>query len=170
MKRLTLLAMIVATLLFASCSKKMIAGTKIEDTPQNHEILDVFYAYRQAMEKMDVENLEPLISKNYYDKNGTDVTTDDVDYEGIIKFLQSEEYQSLTKLHSTYVMKDLQIKSETEAVIFYFYELQARRKSNLPISEQELAVSKGGRWLKVADDMIMVLRKEGDKWLIVSGL
>ena len=170
MKRITLLAMIAATLLLSSCSKKMIAGTKIEDTPENREVLEVFYAYGKAMETMDSEGLKAIISKNYYDTNGSDISTDDVDYDGITHFLDSPEYQNITKLHSTYVLKDLQIKSPTEAVIFYFYELQARRKSNLPPDKQQLAVSKGGFWLKVSDDMVMTIKKENGKWLIVSGL
>lgn len=171
MKKLTLLLMIMASLLFASCSKQMIAGTKIEDTPTNHDILNVFYAYGKAMQEMDVLGLEALISKNYYDKNGTDIPTDDVDFDGVMQFLNSPEYKNLLRVQTTYILKDLQVKSPTHAVIFYFYELQAKRKSKLPTDESELAVAKGAEWMKASDEMVMTLKKEKDgKWLIVDGL
>jgi len=171
MKKLTLLLMIMASLLFASCSKPMIAGTKIEDTPTNREVLTVFYAYAKAMQEMDAPGLEALISKNYYDRNGTDIPADDVDFDGVVQFLNSPEYKNLLRVHTTYIMKDLQIKSPTEAVIFYFYELQAKRSTKLPTDKQELAVAEGTRWMKVSDEMVMTIKKEKDgKWLIVDGL
>ena len=171
MKKLTLLAMIMASLLFASCSKQMIAGTKIEDTPENREVLTVFYAYGKAMQDMDILGLEALISKSYYDRNGTDMPADDVDFDGVMQFLNSPEYKNLLRVQTTYIIKDLQIKSPTKAVIFYFYELQAKRNSKLPVNEQELAVAKGAQWMKVSDEMVMTLKKEKDgKWLIVDGL
>ncbi len=173
MKRahLFIVVMLLVTVFASSCSKKLISGTKIEDTPDNREVIETFLAYAKAVETRDIPALEALVSKDYHDNNGSDDPANDVDYEGLMQFFHSPEFVAIMKLHATYVIKDLQFKpGKKEATLFYFYELQAKRKSKLPPDKKELSVAKGTRWLRVSDNMVMKLRKENGKWLIISGL
>ncbi len=53
------------------CRPSYIPDTQILDTPENREILEVVERYRKAMEQRDVETLESLVSRRYYENGST---------------------------------------------------------------------------------------------------
>jgi hypothetical protein len=68
-----------------SCSVDYIPDTKIEDTPENRDILTFIDGYRRAVEGRDLGAVLAMTSKNYYDDMGTPIGSDDVDYDTLQK-------------------------------------------------------------------------------------
>jgi hypothetical protein len=63
------------------CETKTIPNTRVEDTPENREIVDFVEKYRHAVEERDSTGLLQMASKDYYDDMGTPAGEDDVDYD-----------------------------------------------------------------------------------------
>ena len=83
MKRMVL---IILTLMIASCGPKYIENTKIPDTPQTRQILNLMEKYRQAIEHRDIDTLKAMASRRYYENGGTTATSqDDYGYNTLLK-------------------------------------------------------------------------------------
>jgi len=63
------------------CETKTIPNTRVEDTPENREIIDFIEKYRHAVEDRDSTGLLQMASQDYYDDMGTPAGEDDVDYD-----------------------------------------------------------------------------------------
>jgi len=63
------------------CETKTIPNTRVEDTPENREIIDFIEKYRHAVEDRDSTGLLQMASRDYYDDMGTPAGEDDVDYD-----------------------------------------------------------------------------------------
>lgn len=63
------------------CETKLIPNTRVEDTPENREIVDFVEKYRHAVEDRDSVGLLQMASRDYYDDMGTPAGEDDVDYD-----------------------------------------------------------------------------------------
>jgi len=73
--------------LLAGCATKNIPNTHVEDTSANREVVDFVEEYRTALEKRDVQKLQRMASKDYFDDMGTPGGDDDVDYGALTNAL-----------------------------------------------------------------------------------
>lgn len=173
MKKILMLMIVFSMFLTVSCNKKMIKGTDIEETPDSKEIFEVWAHYQKGFKEQNPDIYLEYVSKNYYDTNGTDDATDDVDYDKLVEILHSDLYNSLEKMTATFVIKDLLFVpgSEDKAELIYFFEVRFKMKSSLPPSEESDFVQPDGMVnKKISENNKMKFVKEDGKWKIVSGL
>jgi len=160
-----------ALCLLASCATQNIKGTDIPDTPQNRAVLEVFFEYVSALKEKNADKLVALVSESYLDHNGTDDAADDVDYGNIKMFVNSDAYQKIRSVNLFFIVKDLLLPEGGDtAKILYYYEVRLKTERLAPPEEASSINSPEEKWLKEAEVNQMVMKKEGEKWKIVSGL
>lgn len=81
MRNTVLLALVGLALV--GCGKRYIPNTYVEDTEENHEIIDFVEKYRKAVEDRDSNSLLAMTSPLYFDDMGTPAGDDDVDYDAL---------------------------------------------------------------------------------------
>ncbi|HSA32373.1 MAG TPA: hypothetical protein P5077_01460 [bacterium] len=167
----TLLCLLASGSLLISCATANIQGTDIPDTPQNRAVIQVFFEYVEAVKAQNADKLLALVSEHYLDANGTDDATDDVDYEGVKKFVNSDAYRNIRAVSTFFIVKDMSVSpDEQTAKILYYYEVRIKTDRLAPPEEGSSINSDTQKWLKETEVNQMLLKKEGDKWKIVSGL
>jgi len=177
---LVLVPLVAAScLLLGACGPKVIKGTNITDSPETRAVVRTVETYRKAMESLDAEAIVALVSPDYFEKNGNNNSRDNYDYEGLIQYLRSERFSKISKLKLLIVYKEVLFNEDmNEARVLYHYILNFRKP---PEQFQQKTVVAGDdaevtdnfdeqRWYSKADDNLMVLVKDGDRWLIRRGL
>ncbi|HVP68246.1 MAG TPA: nuclear transport factor 2 family protein [Anaeromyxobacteraceae bacterium] len=149
-------AALLASLALAGCAKK-IPNTDIDDSPENRQVIAVVDDYRKAFDARDVQGVMALVSKSYYDDAGTSDPTDDVDYR-LLQQVLTETFQKLPDLKLEVGVTDIKIKGDT-ANVEMFYDARYR------VATPRREIPK-----RDSDVQRLVLRREGDKWKIVTGL
>ncbi len=169
--RTIMICAIGALSLLASCATQNIKGTDIPDTPQNRAVLEVFFEYVSALKEKNPDRLIALVSESYLDHNGTDDATDDVDYSNVKAFINSDAYQNVRATNLFFIIKDMTVLDGGEtAKVLYYYEVRLKTERLAPPEESSSINSDKEKWLKETEVNQMVLKKEGEKWKIVSGL
>ncbi len=172
---------LLATAILGGCSPKMISGTKIEDSPDTREVLKVVERYRKAMETKDVKTIIELTSKDYFEKNGNNNSRDNYDYEGLVKFLMSDDFTKVSKIKLVVLYKDVKFndkKDRAEVIIHYILNFRKPPETMKQTvkKEGENAVVEDNfdeeRWYSKSDDNLLVLVKpeKSSGWLIERGL
>jgi len=160
-----------ALLFVVSCATTAIPGTDIPDTPENRAVLEVFFRYVEAVKAKETDKLLALVSEHYLDHNGTDDASDDVDYEGIKRFIFSDTFNTIKTVNVVFIVKDMLFSEDKQtAKILYYYEVRVKTERRVAPLETSSVNSPAEKWLKESDVNQMVLRKEPGGWKIVSGL
>ena len=172
MKKIVLVLTVMSLLFSVSCSKKYIKGTKIIENEDTKAIFTVFGHYVKGFKDQNPEVFSSYISENYYDSNGTDDPSDDVDYEKVMEILNSEQFKSLKKVDIVYIVKDLKVdKALKSAKLIFYFEVRFKMESKIkPEEESKFVESDGMTNHKVSDNNMMKFVKEDNDWKIVSGL
>lgn len=156
MRRLSLLLLLP----LAACGTRYIAGTQIEDTEENRELLRVVEQYRRAVEDKDVERILALTSDDFFEDPGTPGDpSDDYDKAGLEARLQ-EAFARLGEQKLDISVRKVHFDDEeTEARVEYAFDY--RYQLELP----------GGKDWRADRDLNQVkLRLEKGAWRIVSGI
>ena len=74
-----------ATVLLAllGCSKDLIPNTEVENTPENHEVIDFCETYRIALEAKDFARIVAMTADDYYEDGASPPGRDDYDHAGL---------------------------------------------------------------------------------------
>jgi hypothetical protein len=139
------------------CGNQLIPNTDVPDTQANRDAVEFVEEYRHAVESHNPASILRLVSRAYYDDNGTPSSTDDVDYDR----LQEE------------------LGRWTSDVLDVRYEMRYRRVSVYPervfvdvtyTGSFKVRTAEGERWeRRLADNRIELVREDG-AFRIVSGL
>lgn len=131
---------------------------RIRNTPENTEILEMMERYEAAVDDLDLETLSEMVSRDYYENNGTTHTAeDDYGYEGVIRLFESLADHVLDTRVDIQV-RDLRVYGERADVVFeYAYTTLYDVDGNQ-------------RWQTERDINRIQLQREGDLWRIISGL
>lgn len=172
MKKIVLVLTVMSLLFSVSCSKKYIKGTKIIEDEDSKAIFTAFGHYVKGLKEQDPEVFSKYIAEDYYDTNGTDDPSDDVDHDKAMEILKSEQFRSLKKVDIVYIIKDLKVeKALKSAKLVYYFEVRFKRESKIKPEEESTFVENDGMTNhKVSDNNMMKFVKEDDGWKIVSGL
>ncbi len=173
MKKLLMFGVMILMLLTVGCSKNYIKGTDIVDNEDSRAIFTIFAHYVKGLRDQEPDIFTRFISENYYDNNGTDDPSDDVDYEKMMEILNSDQFRALKKIDLVYYIKDLMLdRRKGTAKLLYFYEVRFRRESKLqPEDDVNYFVKSDGMTNhRVSDTNQMVFALEEDGWKIISGL
>ena len=173
------LLILVLLSLAGGCRKKRIEGTQIEDNSRTREVIKVVESYRHAVEDRDIDMLTALASNNYFEKNGDTNSRNNYDYNGLLDFLQSEEFRQITSIKLTIIYKKIEF-SEDENVAKVRYNFVLNFKMPPPRFEEKM-VMEGVEpkmednfdkeiWYAKNDSNQMVLEKMDGKWYIIKGM
>ncbi|HDT11188.1 MAG TPA: hypothetical protein ENN58_00470 [bacterium] len=172
MKKILLFGMMSMMLLSVSCSTDYIKGTDIEDNEDSRAVFTIFAHYVKGLRDQTPEVFIPYISKSYYDNNGTDDPSDDVDYNKIIEILSSDQFHSLKNMDLVYFIKDLKLDRKAgTAKLLYYFEVRFKRESKLQSEEKDYFVKSDGMTNhKISDTNEMAFVREEDEWKVIKGL
>lgn len=143
--------------LFAGCAKRYIAGTQIEDTEENHAIIEVMKQYRSAMEGRDADAIVALASPSFHDAGGTSDPDDDIAFRNLESALK-QRFARIDNLNLVLDIRSINIGDDGKAEAVYYYTL----RYDLP----NLANARQS----ASDLKKMEFERVDDQWRIVSGI
>ena len=141
------------------CNKqKLIPNTKVADTKLNREVLRVVEKYRRAAVKRDAARILALVHPSYQDHSGTAKSDDDLDFEGLKKFLSSH-YRTTTKIRMRIEYQRVEVKGREAKVDTWIDATFVYQQPD------------GSPYYKrVADAQRFKLVKDNTTWRFISGL
>jgi hypothetical protein len=147
----------LAAALAAGCAPHHLPGTEIQSTPDTRAIYDTLEAYRQALEKRDVDGILALVAPSYFDTAGTPDPTDDLDRPRLEAALK-DQLPKAENLKVDFTIRRIEVTGdEAQAEIFFdsFYRVKT---PTITIPRRDSDVER------------LKLRRIDHKWLFVSGL
>lgn len=132
--------------------------SRIPDTTENREVLDILAHYRRAVVQKDFGSLKRLISSNYYDNAGTtDTTSDDYGADELPEIFELMA-QNARDIRYDVLVKKVEVDHNQAYVDYQFdYAFQ-------------YAVADDVSWDAGVDVNRLQLVLEDGKWRIISGL
>ncbi|MBI5507827.1 MAG: hypothetical protein HY903_03630 [Deltaproteobacteria bacterium] len=142
----------------AACAHSYIAGTQIPDTSDNREIYKILATMRAALEAKDDKAILAVVSKRYFEDNGTTEQTDDYGYDELANKVLPESLGAAKELYVTFEVHDIAVEGEkAHADIRY-------------ASRARLELPSGTLWDSHREFNRVELAREGERWMVVSGL
>lgn len=160
--RIALLASVaIALFISAGCKPKLLPNSSVKDSSTNRAIADFMKDYKRAMESRSVDHVLALVADNYYDNNGTENPSDDLDYDELQKKLSSL-FARVKDLKLSFHIQNIEEEGDNYNVVYHFVE------------HALVALPTGEKWLSATDVNKMVLRSRGksldEGFEIVAGL
>jgi len=153
----------VALSMLVGCSHDYIPNTQVEDSDFNREVIAYCEDYRHAVEHRNAELLLKMADPKYYEDGGTVDTADDLDLEGLKKYLQAE-FRKTTQIRYEIFYREISIGRSNQVFVDYTYS--ASYKVPLPDAQKpEDAV-----WRRRVADNRLELVRDGEKFRILSGM
>jgi hypothetical protein len=150
-------AALVSLCILAGCGAQLIPNTDVPDTQANREAIELVEQYRHAVESHNPASILRLVSRDYFDDNGTPNSEDDVDYGRLQERLRR---WSTEVLDVRYEMRYRRVHVYPERVL-----VDVTFTGSFKIRTAE-----GERWeRRLADNRIELVREHG-QLRIVSGL
>lgn len=137
-----------------ACTPECLGGTRIPGTDENRAVLAFCEVYRRAVEALDVETLLALASPRYFEDGGNSDPSDDIDREGLEKFLR-RGFTSLRAVRYEFRYRDIRREGDVVVVAYTYagsFELQ------------------GGDTKRLLADNELRLERRGDSFLILGGM
>ena len=161
-----LVAPVVPSLALTGCkAEPTIAGTEIPDTEDNRQIIAVLERYRTSFVSRDAAAVLATAHPTYYDKAGTDDPSDDTTYEDLGPLLR----RRMSQLDSIrFTMDYIEVLGTGDrAIVRVWIDASFRFK---PLLDSYGEAREQPPYARVMDHSEFELVREGDNWLIVSGL
>jgi hypothetical protein len=157
MSRTALVPVLLCAAVAGCAAPRLIAGTKVIDTQQNRELLEVCEKYRHAMEDRDAETLISMASRTYFEDSGTPKGDDDYGYDGLRQILASR-LAALKSIRYNVQYRNVEVQGNRAHVdIRYDASFQ-------------LATELGDRWERKQNEKRLELENDGKRWLFTSGM
>jgi ketosteroid isomerase-like protein len=151
------LSLALALALLSGCGPKVFPGSKIPDTPEHREVLEIVSQYQKAMEARDADRLLALASPDYYEDAATTSPDDDYGIDGLRKVL-SERFSKIQLMSYVVKVQRLEVDGD-KASVDYNYEMRFSFK-----------VGESLRWHTAQDDNRLEMKKGEGGWKIVAGM
>jgi len=145
--------------MMSACTPVFVSGTEIDYSPEKQEVADFIEKYRTALEQRNFELLKDMVSSKYYENGSTTSDpSDDYDFSGLLKILQTLK-KSVKAVKYTIKINNIDIVESGAAV-------------DLEYSGQYLFTqNERDRWETYADKNRLTLGKDKlGHWKIMSGL
>ena len=140
------------------CSKSYIPNTDVEDTSDNRKIIAFCEKYRRALEERDVEGLVSMASTRYFETGGNAKSGDDIDYNGLRKYLATNFKQTKA---IRYEIRYHRISESEEKIVNVDFTYTA---------SFQIPTQKGDVWNRAVRDDRLQLVREGDSFKILAGM
>lgn len=154
-----ILGAVAAAPLTSGCNTRYLPHTEIKDTPETRGVYDVLMMYKRAMEDREVDRLLPIISRNYYENNGTtDDKSDDYGYERLVKVVLPQLKENIKNVQYRMILSDIEVDGDRAWASYEFYFIYK-------------FVEGGNVGHDSKNDFNRIdLAREGDAWKIIAGL
>jgi ketosteroid isomerase-like protein len=155
--KLRLLPATLLLLLLAACASRYIGSTRIPDTPDTRELLQLMDRYRAALEARNAQAIVEMVSPNFSDTLGTETPADDLFYKDLPQTVSKD----LEKLDDTRVQEINVLRVEVQgdkASAIYRWNISWRMPRF------------GGKPQSASDLEQMTFEKVDGKWKILSGI
>jgi hypothetical protein len=142
----------------AACAHHLIPGTQVVETPQTREIYDLIVHLRDCLQRRDAAGLLAMVSKTYFEDNGTPDPKDDYGYLELQDRLAKDSLDTAKELLVSFQIFDITIQGNVAQADMRY---SSRARLELP---------SGRLWDTNRDfDRIEFVREDG-AWRITSGL
>lgn len=152
------LLLLVAPALLIGCAHSKIRGTDIDDTADNHAIIDTIDAYRKAVEAKDVQGIAFLLDPSFKDDGGSTNPDDDLDYKSVSQKL-TDRFAKLDNVRLDIDIRKIQIKDDLASCVYHYdtrFTILGANGAKLARSDSEIKE--------------MALRRVDHAWKITSGI
>jgi hypothetical protein len=144
-------------LCLVACNHDVIPNTLIEDTEENRKIVEFVEKYRNAVEQRDAVTLEQLASEMYFDDMGTPAGDDDMDREALVAGLKRMRDEILAARYQI-SYRDVTFVQDRVLVDFVY------------TGWFKVTTPDGNQWRRRLEPHRMVLQREKESFLILSGM
>lgn len=162
-RRFLTTGLLTSTVLLGCATRGNIPNTRVPDTRENREIIDVCERYRRALEARDTSTLLALASPNYFEDSGTPKADDDYGYDGLRRVIEARlklvksvryevEYRKVTR-------KDRH--AEVEVYIDASFQIASADSSKDAQADQYKRVTEYNR---------LELENDGTRWRFTRGM
>lgn len=166
MKPLSVLLKLSAALgclALVGCSHDYIPNTQVEDSDFNRQVIAYCEDYRHAVEHRNADMLVKMADPKYYEDGGTVDTSDDLDLEGLKKYLDAE-FRKTSQIRYEIFYRDISIGRSNQVFVDYTYSASYK----VPLPDAKTADDSVWR-RRVADNRLELVR-DGEKFRILSGM
>ncbi len=140
------------------CAHNTIAGTQAKDTPANREIYDLLVKLRHALEQRDAASMMTLVSKSYFEDNGTPDPKDDYGYTELSERIAADTLSTAQEVSISLQIFDITVHGN-RAWADLRYTSRAR-----------LELPNGRLWDSFRDFNRVEFVREDNAWRITRGL
>jgi len=149
---------LAVVLLVSACAPKMIPGTKVEDTKENRDVLEVLMAYKAALEERNVDAIITLCSPKFYEDNGNADPADDYAYSDLARILP-DTFKRLKEVRVELEVKEVKVDDKKARADMRF------------LYQAKMALPAGEKWHADTElNRIELERGKDGAWKIVKGL
>ena len=150
-----------ATVLLAllGCSKDLIPNTEVENTPENHEVIDFCETYRIALEAKDFARIVAMTADDYYEDGASPPGRDDYDRAGLQQRLSGRFSRLEEVRYDIRYRRVVYFPDRVEIYYSYYGRFQVAG-----------AAGAESGWFSEVGDNRLVLRRTPDGYKILNGL
>ena len=154
---LLFLLMLLSSLFASGCQKQYIPNTEIPDNTFNRDVINFCERYRHAVEDLNVAILMNLTSPRYFDNSGTTTGDDDVDKQHLEEIL-GERFKAIDEIR--FEIKYRSVFEDNDFIIVqYIYTMSF-----------QYTIDGDTKWYNHTGDKRLKLERDGDDFLILSGM
>jgi hypothetical protein len=139
------------------CGPRRLPGTEIPDNDDTRAILHTIEAYRQGMERRDAGAVLALVAPEYFDGAGTPEAADDLDRVQLEQQLP-KDLAAMDGLRLEMKVQDISVDGERARAEFSFDAYYRVKTPEGQVPRRDTDVHQ------------MTLRRNGERWLITSGM
>ena len=142
-----------------ACAHSYIPGTKIRDTPDNHQIYEILTKIRDTFETRDAAGLLAMVSTTYFEDNGTPNPTDDYGYAELQERILKDCMDTAKEVYVSFEIHEIVIHGD-----YAYADLRYTSRTRLEFPAGRL-------WDSHRDfNRIEFKREQNNTWRIISGL
>ena len=145
----------------AACKPDLIPGTSVEDTAENHEVIDFLGKYRDAVVRRSPDAVVGLTTADYFEDNGT-VEQDDDYGRAKLKAKLKADFDRTKEIQLEIIVQQIERPDGDKGPIKVAFRYSQRALVDFPAGE---------KWITVTDVNRLVLHPDDAAgYLISSGL
>jgi len=149
---------VLAVLPTLGCSHQYILNTDVDDTEFNRSVIEYCEGYRHAVEQRATARLLKMAHPSYYEDGGNVDASDDIDYEGLENYLNSEFNKTRAIRYEIHYRNVTEGRKNTVLVDFTYS------------ASYKIPTQHGDVWRRRVADNRMSLAREGEGFRILSGM
>jgi hypothetical protein len=159
----------LALLTFVGCNHDFIPNTQVEDSDFNRDVIAYCEDYRHAVERRNTDQLVKMADPKYYEDGGTVDTSDDLDLDGLKRYLH-DKFSQTTAIRYEIFYRDISIGRSNQVFVDYTYSASYKVPGPaVPVGTTPTS-SPNEVWRRRVADNRLELVRSGSSFHILSGM